>query len=249
MKASWHKWYINSGIFLKIGFIVSLGLTGLTLNWTTYQPQQLSLVLEDLDDSEEIPVVRTRHPENRLPPPPLIKPEKVIDEIEQMTFVEAPISKSFNKIAEKLDEAPPVIPKPIGQPTPPAPPVVAEEEGKDAFIYISEQMPRFGNCDEAQMSKAEKDACSNTAILRYIGTHIKYPPLAREAGIEGTVVIEFKIDKTGKTSDALILRDIGGGCGAEALRVVQSMKDWTPGKQRGRPVNVIMRIPVKFQLQ
>jgi len=46
-----------------------------------------------------------------------------------------------------------------------------------------------------------------------------------------------------------VMKDIGGGCGREALRVVNTMPVWRPGKQRGRPVRVMMNLPVKFKLQ
>lgn len=66
--------------------------------------------------------------------------------------------------------------------------------------------------------------------------------------MEGIVVVEFIIDKTGAVTKSKILKDIGAGCGEEALRVVGLMPKWTPGIQRGRQVSVALRLPVKFKV-
>jgi protein TonB len=82
-----------------------------------------------------------------------------------------------------------------------------------------------------------------------LGSHIRYPSLAKDNGIEGTVVVRFIVEKDGSISQPAIIRDIGGGCGAEALRVVKSMPTWLPGKQQGRPVRVQFSLPVQFKLR
>ncbi|MBK8045468.1 MAG: TonB family protein [Haliscomenobacter sp.] len=66
--------------------------------------------------------------------------------------------------------------------------------------------------------------------------------------MEGNVVVEFIIDKTGAVTKAKILKDVGAGCGEEALRVVGLMPKWMPGVQRGRQVSVALRLPVKFKI-
>ena len=89
--------------------------------------------------------------------------------------------------------------------------------------------------------------------MEFIYKNIKYPPIARENGVEGTVVIRFVVDKDGSVDEPKILRDIGAQCGAEALRVVNMMNNmpqkWIPGKQRGKPVKVYFNLPVKFRLE
>ena len=85
-------------------------------------------------------------------------------------------------------------------------------------------------------------------LLKYLGKNINYPPIAQENGIEGRVVLRFIVDETGGISDVQILRDIGGGCGEEAVRVVKKMPKWSPGKQRGRAVKQYYTLPVKFTL-
>ncbi len=78
--------------------------------------------------------------------------------------------------------------------------------------------------------------------------NIRYPEMARQNGIEGTVYLKFVVEKDGSISNPQVIRNIGGGCGAEALRVVGKMPKWTPGKQRGRVVRVLFTLPVKFSL-
>jgi len=86
-------------------------------------------------------------------------------------------------------------------------------------------------------------------MLKYVHDRIKYPSIAKEVGIEGRVIIQFVVEKDGSITQANIVRDIGGGCGAEALRVVKSMPTWIPGRQQSNPVRVRFTLPVKFGLQ
>lgn len=83
---------------------------------------------------------------------------------------------------------------------------------------------------------------------QYLASNIKYPASAREKGIEGMVVVAFVVDREGKISNAEILKGIGGGCDEEALRVINAAPNWEPGQQRGKDVNVRMRLPIQFQL-
>ncbi len=82
----------------------------------------------------------------------------------------------------------------------------------------------------------------------YISKHLRYPDAARSAGIEGQVMIEFVVNEDGSVSNARVVRGIGGGCDEEALRMVNSMPKWKPGKQNGMPVKVIFALPIKFVL-
>ena len=77
---------------------------------------------------------------------------------------------------------------------------------------------------------------------------IVYPKLAREAGIEGRVYIQFIVNKQGRVENPKVIRGIGGGCDKEALKVVKTAR-FTPGLQRGRPVNVRYSLPIVFKLE
>lgn len=114
-------------------------------------------------------------------------------------------------------------------------PVQREEEVVEEQIFtIVEDMPAYPG-GELEMRK-------------YLGKSIKYPQMAQDAGIQGTVFLTFEVDKDGKIKDVKVLRGIGGGCDEEAIRVVKAMPQWSPGKQRGKPVRVQFNLPVKFTL-
>ena len=89
----------------------------------------------------------------------------------------------------------------------------------------------------------------NDSLYAYIGRNIKYPETAKKEKIQGRVFVTFVIEKDGQVSSAKILRDIGGGCGEEAIRVVKNMPKWKPGTQRGKPVRVQFNLPIMFQLE
>jgi protein TonB len=73
--------------------------------------------------------------------------------------------------------------------------------------------------------------------------------MAKESGIQGRVFVTFVVERDGSVTDVRVLRGIGGGCDEEAIRVVQNMPKWSPGKQRGKSVRVQYNLPVKFTLQ
>ena len=105
----------------------------------------------------------------------------------------------------------------------------------DAVFVVVEKSPEFPGGDDS--------------LYAFIGRNIKYPEAAKKNKIEGRVFVTFVIEKDGQVSDAKILRDIGGGCGEEAIRVVNIMPKWKPGTQRGNPVRVQFNLPIMFQLE
>ncbi len=86
-------------------------------------------------------------------------------------------------------------------------------------------------------------------LLLYLSRNIVYPAMARESGITGPVVLSFVVNTDGSVSDIAVLKDPGGGCAKETIRVVQSMPRWSPGEANGRAVKVRFILPVRFDLQ
>jgi protein TonB len=86
------------------------------------------------------------------------------------------------------------------------------------------------------------------AMMKFISQNMKYPSQARRMGTEGSVFVEFVVDQQGKISDAHVIKGIGAGCDEEAVRVVNKMPNWKPGKQNGKAVRVRFVLPVKFVL-
>ena len=83
--------------------------------------------------------------------------------------------------------------------------------------------------------------------ITVVQSHIEYPPLALKAGIEGRVIVQFVIDRTGQVLDPQVIRGIGGGCDEEAVRAVLQAK-FQSGLQRGRPVAVRYTLPITFRI-
>jgi TonB family protein len=86
-------------------------------------------------------------------------------------------------------------------------------------------------------------------LFEYIAANVTYPDSAKEKGIEGRVYVQFIVDKTGDVKNPKILRGIGGGCDEEVLRMVNNMPDWLPGKDDGKPVDVLFTLPVNFNIR
>jgi TonB family protein len=99
---------------------------------------------------------------------------------------------------------------------------------------ITYEFPSFPGGDEAR--------------IRFLMNNIRYPQMAKESGIQGTVYISFNVDEKGQVSDVKILRGIGGGCDEESVRVVKLMPPWNPGKENGKPVKVKYSMSIRFAL-
>ena len=241
------RWDQHRGTFLKVGFICSLGLVFMAFNYTSYAPhEEVIFDTEPLAPDFEVtpPIMREK---KQLPPPPAPK-------LEISPIVEPDLEPEF--IDEKLPEP---VEEPTDnttvttlteQPAPSAPPVKLppKVEVESGPVILAERMPVYNSCD-LNLKEAERRTCTQQAMLSHIYKFLKYPAIARENGIEGTVVVSFVVDKKGNPQDLSIMKDIGGGCGAEVLRVINKLGTFTPGKQNGRPVSVIYRVPVKFDLR
>ena len=86
-------------------------------------------------------------------------------------------------------------------------------------------------------------------INKWLRSQIRYPAAASAQGIQGRVYLEFVLEKNGTVTDVKVLRDIGGGCGEEAKRVVSKLKFKKPAMQNGHPVRMLYNLSVAFTLQ
>ncbi|MCG8332118.1 MAG: energy transducer TonB [Chitinophagales bacterium] len=123
-------------------------------------------------------------------------------------------------------------------------------EIKEDFNKIVE-MPRFPGCEH--LPATERKKCADLSMLKYIYSHIKYPPAAKKAGVEGTAIVQFTVNTDGTLSDTKIVRNPGYGTGEELERVVHQMVEdniiWIPGKnQKGEFTRVMFNLPIKFRL-
>ena len=86
-------------------------------------------------------------------------------------------------------------------------------------------------------------------MMEFIQKNLKYPMTAQENGIQGRVFVNFVIEPDGSITNVRVMRGIGGGCDEEAIRIVQSMPNWKPGKQRGVAVRSSFTVSIIFKLQ
>jgi protein TonB len=112
--------------------------------------------------------------------------------------------------------------------------VIAEEK-EDKIWEVVEQQATFPGGTEA--------------LMKYLNDNIKYPVVAQENGIKGRVTLKFVVNKQGKISNVTVLKGVDPSLDKEAMRVVNSMPTWIPGKQNGKEVNVYFTLPVTFTLQ
>jgi protein TonB len=89
----------------------------------------------------------------------------------------------------------------------------------------------------------------DAALMKYIAENVKYPVVAQENGVEGTVYIRFVVTRTGSVGEAQVMRSADPLLDEEALRVVKTLPKWTPGKNNGNPVSVWFIVPIKFKLE
>ncbi len=167
-------------------------------------------------------------------PPIIKKDEQVADQepptVEEVIETKADVGKETK---QGTDDAPPeIIDNPIEAKVVDAP---VRQEEKTFEMFDIQKPPSFPG------GEAE--------LLKYLAENIKYPPLARENNIQGQVVLSFVVGKRGEIMDVTIIKDIGGGCGKEAVRVVESMPRWIPGEANGNPVKVRFVLPVRFKLE
>ncbi len=126
-----------------------------------------------------------------------------------------------------------------------------EEVIEEAEIFtIVEDMPIFPGC-EGKGNKNEVQNCTNAEIYKFIANNTKYPAMAKDAGIDGTVYIRYLVNEKGKVTNVEVVRGVpgGGALDKEAVRVINSIPKMKPGKQRGKPVRVQYTVPVKFALR
>lgn len=128
------------------------------------------------------------------------------------------------------DAAPPILMPPPAPhaPLPPPLPLRSGDEEEMIFVHVEEMPELVGG-------------------LAALQRKIRFPELARRAGIEGRVILQFTVDEQGRVTDPKVLRGIGGGCDDEALRVVKQAR-FRPGRHLGQPVKVKMSLPITFRL-
>ena len=212
-------------IFVQIGLVVSLGLCLLAFEWTTKVDQASSLgsVTQQEVEDEIIPI--TRQEEVKPPPPP--PPPKVV-EVLNIVEDDTEIDDELEIEDTEADDQTVIDVAPVIQEE-------EEEEAEGQVFFIVEDMPEFPG--------------GELALRKFIANAVKYPVIAQENGIQGKVYVNFVVDKDGSVTSARIARGVDSSLDKEAIRVVNSLPKWKPGKQRGKAVRVSYTVPINFVLQ
>lgn len=213
------------GLYLEIGLVVILAATLVAFEVKSYDSDEEKAFQREVVEEVEEQIIQTDIVEPPPPPPPeVIEVTTLINVVDD----EQEIKNDLVVNAEVTEETKNVD----------IVPVKVEEEvevAEEPIFTVVESEPEFPGGMEA--------------LYKYLAQNIKYPQLARENGITGKVYVQFVVEKDGSIANPRILRDIGGGCGAEAIRVVKAMPKWSPGKQRGKAVRVQFNLPVNFNLK
>ena len=112
---------------------------------------------------------------------------------------------------------------------------VQEAEPEEVPFVVVEEMPMFPGGD--------------VELLKYIGEHTNYPEVAKENNIQGRVIVRFCVTAKGGVSQVSILKGVDAELDAEAIRVVNTLPAFKPGKQGGKPVPVWYMVPITFTLK
>lgn len=210
----------KKAIFFQIGLIISLSIALFAFEWKTYDKSTSEIITttSQFDPIDLPPITQIDKPEPKIEKVSL----SVIREVSNTTEV-----AEIETISSEFIEDEVVTYTPVTNNT------ETEVEDPNVFILVENQPEFIGG---------EK------ALFDYLAGSIKYPTIAREAGIQGTVYISFIVEKDGSISNVTVARGISGGCDEEAVRVIKSMPNWKAGLQRNKPVRVQFNVPIKFTL-
>ena len=210
-------------VFFEIGMIVSLGLVLIAFEWGV-EPEKNNApeVLAGQGSPQEI--IPITHRKNETPPePPAPQPEKiniVIDEVE----IEDPAILGSTEV----DPNESVSIEDFGDNT--------EEPADDDIIYFkAEEMPQFNYQGQ-------------TNFRQYINNNLKFPAEAQENGVDGTITIQFIVDRQGNVTNPVIIRGVDPALDQAVLDVIKNSPKWEPGKQNGPTVKVKSSVPIVFKL-
>lgn len=209
------------GLFFEIGLLISLSAVLIAFEWKSFEGEIEGLGKLNLEAIEEEIIPITQQNQPPPPPPPPPQVQEILNIVEDDTEIKDELD--INSEADENTEVQVIE--------------YEEEVVEEEIFTVVETMPEFPG--------------GVKAMYEYLGKNIKYPEVAKEAGIQGKVYVSFVVGKNGEITDVKVLRGIPGGkmCDDEAVRVVKAMPKWNPGKQRGKAVKVSYMLPVQFTLR
>lgn len=212
----------NEKILYLLGFVMGLSLVFIVLEWSrseSFVQKQASIPV--INDVEEIlPVVTIQSPPP--PPPPKLNYSDEFNIVnDKVIYLDEPEEEPPMVLSENTNVSS-VLDIPVG---------TVEIVDNVPPVNYAEVMPEFeGN------------------VFEFLSKNIEYPRDALEEGAQGRVVCQFVVNKDGSIVDIQVLNPVFPSLDREAIRVIQSMPKWKPGKQGGRTVRVRFTLPVSFRL-
>ena len=210
--------------FTLVGLVLALLVILIVINYKSYDKQNLDAFARQVEVMEEemVEITKQEQPKPQIQAPkPQVTQIQVVDNEAEVEDLDINAEVDQNEVIEEyVYEAP----------------EIEEEEIEEEEVFKSvEEQPEFPG--------------GTAKLLEYVQKNLKYPMMARESDIQGRVFVGFIVEKDGSITNVQVLRGIGGGCDEEAVRVVQSLPKFKPGKQRGNPVRVQYTLPIVFRLQ
>lgn len=214
------------GIFLQIGFILALGLCLAAFEWSSEEVDLADLGNLEMTTDFEEEIMNTYEEPPPVEDEPLVEePELVIEELIIKKDEDKVDKIDFNSDIKKKSDIKIKVVVPEDLP----------DEKLDVIDWVNVQTkPLFPGGD--------------AGLLKYLSDNTKYPEIPKLNGVQGKVYVKFIISETGKVIDASIAKGVDPYLDAEALRVVGTLPNWAPGKQRDRAVPVSFIIPINFKL-
>ena len=217
----------GKGLSILMGIVVGLAVLFVGFEWGTQEKTiQKDEGIADIIAEEEIDITRQ---EETPPPPPSPPPVEQVAEV--LNVVEDDVEVENTDLLSSEDNQAEAQTQTY---VPPVVKVEEEEESSQQIFMVVEEMPEFPG--------------GQAALMSFIAKSIKYPVVAQENGIQGRVTCSFVVNKDGSIVDAEVIRGIDPSLDKEALRVINTMPKWKPGKQRGKPVRVKFTVPINFRL-
>lgn len=207
------------GVTMQLGFVLALALLfGLTqIQYEIRDTFQVTLAEQEVVRMEQI-----QQTEQQVKPPPPPRPAPPIEVANDVVVEEQDFDFDASlDLNEELDVS-------ASAPPPPPEPTAEETDEQEIFVVVEEQPVLIGG-------------------LRALQEHIHYPEMARKAGIEGRVIVQFVVNENGTVVNPTVVQGRHPTLDKEALRVVQ-LATFTPGRQRGRAVKVQIALPITFRL-
>ena len=205
-------------VFFAAGLLIALAFVLMGFEYKSFERN--GFVLQgDLGDLDELDVEIIPISVIKPPPPPPPPPAPPTVFDKVKDEVETP-DVDFGDLDPT--DIPPIVDFPDEEP-------IVEEP-----LDFAEVMPSFPGGEKV--------------LFQYLSKHISYPSQAYEQGITGIVYVSFVVGKLGEISEVKVLKGIPGGCEEEALKVIESMPNWEPGFQGGKPVPVRYTLPIRFTI-